>query len=182
MIAVLIGSPLSGKTYLLKELSARGIKVFSADTFINQIYKKGQIGYIKIKEELGESFLTEESVDKKALAIWATVDDNLKRLNEIIHPLVKEYLEGKDGFVAELPIITNSPVKFNYDKLILVKASPETIKERFSQRTFASVSFIEKVIGDWNNNIDADYIVDTTDGLKEEDISNIIELLNGKDN
>lgn len=180
MIAVLIGSPLSGKTTLLKELSARGVKVFSADTFVKQIYQPGEIGYIKIKEELGEELVNEEGVDRKALAIFASVEENLKRLNETIHPLIKEYLDGKDGFVAELPIVTTSPVKFNYDKLIMVTASEETIKERFSKRNFASESFIQKIIDDWKNDIKADYVVDTTNGISESDISNIIELINEK--
>ncbi len=178
MIAVLIGSPLSGKTHLLKELSKRGVKVFSADTFVNQIYKAGEAGYKVIKEEIGPELVTEEAVDKRALAIWASDDNNLKRLNELIHPLVKEYLDGKDGYAAELPLVTTSPVKFNYDKLILVKASDETIKNRFADRNFANESFIQKIISDWNNEIDADYVVDTTNGLKEEDISNIIKLIN----
>lgn len=178
MIAVLVGMPLAGKTHLLKELSVRGIKVFSADTFVNQIYQKGQPGYIKIRDEIDSSLVNKEGVDKKALALWASDDENLKRLNELIHPLIKEYLNDKDGFVAELPIVTSSPVKFNYNKLILVKANPEVIKERFAQRNFAAVSFIEKIIEDWNNEIKADYVVDTTNGLKEEDISNIIKLIN----
>lgn len=180
MIVVLIGSPLSGKTSLLKELSIKGVKVFSADTFINQIYKPGKIGYIKIKEELGKDFVNELGVDKRLLAIWATNEDNLKRLNELIHPLIKEYLDGKDGFVAELPIVTNSPIKFKYDKLVLVRASAKTIESRFLESDFSDKSFIKKIISDWNNDIDADLIVDTTNGIEEKDISNIIKLLDEK--
>jgi dephospho-CoA kinase len=69
MIIAIIGSPLAGKTHLLKELSNRGIKVFSADTYVKQIYQVGQPGYIVIKEELGEEFVNDEGVDKKRLAI-----------------------------------------------------------------------------------------------------------------
>lgn len=180
MIAVLIGSPLSGKTYLLKKLSSRGVKVFSADTFVNQIYQQGKSGYNIIKEELGTDLVNDDGVDKRALAIWALNDDNLKRLNELIHPLIKEYLEGKDGFVSELPIVKTSPIKFNYDKLILVKANNKIIKERFIKKNFTNKVFINKIINDWNKEIEADYVVDTTNGLKEEDISNIIKLINGK--
>jgi len=35
--------------------------------------------------------------------------------------------------VAELPIITTSPIKFDYDKLILVTADAETIAERMNE-------------------------------------------------
>lgn len=180
MIAVIIGSPLSGKTTLLKELSDRGVKVFSADTYIKQIYQPGQIGYNKIKEELGAELVNDEGVDRKAVAIFASNEENLKRLNETIHPLIKEYLEGKDNYVAELPIITTSPVKFNYDKIIMVKASPEVIKQRFLERNFASESFVQKIIDDWNHDFEANYVVDTTNGILESDISNIIKLINEK--
>jgi len=57
-------------------------------------------------------------------------------------------LEGKDNYVAELPIITNSPIKFNYDKIILVKASKEEIIKRFNNTTIRNPEFIKKIIKD----------------------------------
>lgn len=180
MIAVIIGSPLAGKTTLMKRLSEEGIKVFSADTFIKQIYKRGNIGYLTIKEQLGAHLLNEEGVDRVALAQFVSNPENLKRINEIIHPHIKEYLEGKDGYVAELPLITTSPVKFNYDKVILVKASPEVIKERFDSKQFAPTELIDKIIETWDKEVEADIVVDTTNGIKDSDISNIIKLFNEK--
>ena len=162
MIIALIGSPLAGKTVLLKKLQEKGVRVFHADSFITKIYEKGQKGYDVIEKNLGKEFVNEERVNKRALAEWACEDDNLKRLNEIIHPLVKEHLEGKDNFVAELPILSNSPVKFNYDKISLVKASTEEIKKRFQNSKIQNPIFINKIIDDWNTDIDFDFIVETT--------------------
>ena len=177
MIIALIGSPLAGKTTLLKEFQKKGIKVFSADSFVTQIYKKDNEGYNIIKKELGDQFVTETSVNKRELAKWASIEGNLNILNELIHPIIFNYLEGKDNYIAELPILTKSPVKFKYDKLVMVKASPEKIKERFESKQIMNPLFIEQIIKDWNNDIPFDYVIDTTNDIKENDISNIIKLV-----
>jgi len=68
MILILIGSPLSGKTTLLKELKNNNVPVFQADSYITSIYKKGEIGYKMIKENIGEEFVNEDFVNKRLLA------------------------------------------------------------------------------------------------------------------
>lgn len=177
MIIIITGSPLSGKTTLLKELQKNGVKVFSADTFVTNIYKAGEEGYELIKETLGEEFVTPESVNRRVLAEWATIDDNLTRLNELIHPLIFNYLEGKDNYVAELPILTNSPIKFKYDKLVLVKAKPETIVNRFEKTNLRNPAFIAKIIDDWNIDIPFDIEIDTTNNIKDKHIEEIKNFL-----
>jgi len=180
MIIALIGSPLSGKTTLLKKLQAKNVRVFHTDSFISKIYEKDKEGYKIISEQLGKDFVNEERVNRRNLAKWACEGDNLKRLNELIHPIVNNYLKDKDNFVAELPILSNSPVNFKYDKVVLVKASPETIKKRFENSRIKNPMFIDKIIKDWNTNIEFDFVVDTTNDINDEDINNIIKLLNGK--
>ncbi len=179
MIIAIVGAPLSGKTTLLKRLQENGARVFSADSFVAGIYKQGQEGYELIKEQLGEEFVNPNEVNRRAVAEWIAEDEsNLNKLNEMIHPLIFNYLEGKDNFIAELPIVSNSHIKFKYDKLLLVKANDETMIERFNNSKLRNPEFIKKIIEDWNNEIDYDIVVDTTNGIKEEDISNIIKLIN----
>ncbi len=181
MIIVLVGSPLSGKTTLLKKLQDRGMKVFSADSYVKNIYKVGNDGYEVIKNNLGKEFVTDTEVNKRLLAQWASEEDNLNKLNELIHPLIFNYLEGKDGYIAELPIITNSPIKFNYDKLVLVKANDEVITNRFLKTNLRNPDFIKKILDDWNvEKIKFDYVVDSTNDIQENDIDNIIRLVNEK--
>lgn len=179
MIIALVGSPLSGKTTILKELHRNGIKIFSADSFVLKMYKHGEDGYNIIKKEVGPEFVNNIDVDKKELAKWASDDENLKRLNELIHPLIFDYLEGKDNYVAEMPALTSSHIRFKYDKIILIKASPKVISERFSKRKIMNPDFIKKLIKDWETDIPFDYVIDTTNNIKEDDISNIIKLING---
>ncbi len=180
MIIVLVGSPLSGKTTLLKELQKKGVPVFQADSYITSIYKKGEIGYEIIKKEIGNEFVGPDFVNKRLLAEWTVEGENLNKLNFLIHPLIKEYLKGKDNFVAELPILTNSPIKFSYDKIVLVKASDDEIKKRFSNTNIKNPEFIKRIIKDWNKEMNFDYVVDTTNNIDLSSIDNIIKLLDGK--
>lgn len=181
MIIAIIGSPLSGKTSVLKELQEHGVPVFHTDSYITEIYKRGNEGYELIKNELGQEFVNEDSVNRRRLAEWASEDDNLNRLNELIHPLIKNYLEGKDDYVAEIPIISTSPIKFNYDKIVLVKASKEVINERFNKKNLMNPKFINQIVEDWNtSNQDFDFVVDTTNGVNHDDIHYIIDMLHGK--
>ncbi len=180
MIIALIGSPLSGKTTVLKKLQENGMRVFSADAHVKKIYQVGEEGYNIIKENLGDEFVNETSVDRRLLAAWASEEGNLERLNEMIHPLIYNYLEDKDDFIAELPIITNSSVKFKYDKLVLVKASEEKIIERFNKTKLRNPEFIKKIIKDWENDLEYDFVIDTTNDVQENDINTIINMINGK--
>ncbi len=180
MIIALIGAPLSGKTTVLKKLKEKGMRVFSADSHVTQIYKSGNEGYELIKQELGQEFVTDESVNRRVLAEWASIEGNLERLNELIHPLIYQYLEGKDDFFAEMPIITSSPVKFKYDKLVLVKASEEELINRFNNANLRNPEFIKKIINDWNQDLEYDYVIDTTNDVQENDINNIINMIDGK--
>ncbi len=180
MIIALIGAPLSGKTTVLKKLQEKGMRVFSADAHVKKIYKRNEEGYNLIREELGEDFVNEESVDRRVLAQWATEEGNLERLNELIHPLIFNYLDDKDDFIAELPIITNSSVKFKYDKLVLVRAEEDVIVNRFNKTKLRNPEFIKKIIEDWDKDLEYDFVIDTTNDVQESDINNIINMLNGK--
>ncbi len=180
MIIAIVGAPLSGKTTILKELQARGMRVFSTDSYVKKIYQKGEAGYEVIKKELGDEFVNDNSVNRRVLAEWATDQSNLDRLNEMIHPLVFEYLKDKDDFIGEMPIVSFSPINFKYDKLVLIKASDEEMLNRFSNTKLRNPEFIKKIISDWKKDIEYDYVVDTTNGVQEEDINYIINMINGK--
>ncbi len=180
MIAILIGSPGSGKTTILKELQKRGVKVFHADSYINKIYKKDEIGYETIKKIFGEEFVNEKGVDKLKLGNFLTINpEKIEELNNNIFPLIKNYLDGKDNFVAELPIITNSHIKFNYDKVIFISANDEIIKQRLIKDNKFNREFIKKIVEDWKNNSHIfDFKIDTSNGIKKEDVDKIVDLLN----
>ncbi|BDV03158.1 dephospho-CoA kinase [Candidatus Hepatoplasma crinochetorum] len=177
MIIVLVGSPFSGKTTVLKKLQENNIKVFHADSFVRKIYTKDHEGYFLIKKYFGDQFVNEKEVDRKKLGLFVTKDkEQLQKLNEIIHPVIKNYLENKDNYVAELPIISSSPIRFKYDKLILIKADKKEIIKRAKDNK-AYYPFIEEMINKWDNlSVKFDYVIDTTNNIKNKDIEYIKNL------
>lgn len=178
MIIALTGSPFAGKTTILKKLQENNIKIFHADSFVKKIYLKDGKGYKLIEKYFGKEFVNDQAVDRKKLGMLvAKNNDKLKQLNELIHPIIKDYLEGKDNYVAELPIISSSAIRFNYDKLILIKANKEEIIKRAKDNN-SYYPFIEEMIDRWDNlNIKFDYVIDTTDKIKDQDLEYIKNLL-----
>ncbi len=173
MIIVLVGSPLAGKTTLLNKLKNEGVNVFHSDSYVNEIYKKDNEGYKAIVNEFGYSYVNDQGVDKTKLKqMIINQPEKLMRINEIIHPIIFDYLDGKDNYVAELPIVTTSPIKFKYDKLILIKAEKETLIERGNNLGKANDQFINDMIKKWDNieqKINFDLVINTTfeDGVEK---------------
>lgn len=180
MKIVLIGSPGAGKTTLLKKLQQKNVNVFHADSYVNQIYKKGNIGYDVIKKEFGDEFVNDLKVDKLKLGNFLSKNPNLiEKLNQIIFPLIKNYLKGKDNFVAELPIINNSNIKFDYDFVVLVCADENVIYDRLSKNKKIEREFVKNMVKNWDNNKhEFDLVVDTSSGINDIDIKKIVEKLN----
>ena len=178
MRAILIGSPGSGKTTLLKKIQKRDIDVFHADSYINKIYKKGEIGYEIILNVFGPQFVNKSQVDKKMLGDYLSKNmDKLSILNDNIFPVIKEHLSGKDNYVAELPIITNSNVKFDYDIIILVTASKKVIIERLTKNKKINRGVIREILERWNDNSGFNLKFDTTNGINDSDVDDLIESL-----
>ncbi len=166
MIIVLVGSPFSGKTTLLNKLKNKGIKVFHSDSFVSEIYQKDREGYKTIVNEFGYDYVNDKGVDKTKLKeLIIRKPETLIRINEIIHPIIFNYLEGKDDYVAELPIVTTSPIKFKYDKIVLIKAEENTLLERLNNSNKKNDIFAKKMIKKWRNiedKINFDLVINTS--------------------
>ncbi len=178
MKIVLVGSPLSGKTTILKKLKEMNINVFNADSYVhNHLYKINQPGYLLIKERFGPEYVNTNEVDRKKLSLLMIQSkENLKLLNELIHPLVMNYFNSiKGNVVAEIPLVVFSKLNFQYDKVVLVKCSKEELIKRFnSTNRKINTDFIEEMISKWNNSINYDFVIDTTNGVSEDSLKEFV--------
>ncbi len=97
----LTGGVGSGKTEAAKMLAKiAGAEILIADELGHQVMKKGEAGYRKIAECFGTDILDEhgEIARDKLSALVFSKEAALAKLNDIIHPAVKSYL---DNYIEE---------------------------------------------------------------------------------
>ena len=171
----ILGAPLSGKTTILKKLEDKGFKIFRPDLYVSKLYEKDQPLYLWVKERFGEDFINDYEVDKRMLAEHAIRNQEIVReLEDKIMPLVNEQMEGE-----EIVIVEPSGARIDdFDKVILVTTSTEELKNRYKKH-FPEMDdeFLDTILDKWDNNIKFDISVDTSNGVKDEDIEKIIEIL-----
>ena len=87
----LTGSIGMGKTETAKIFNSLKIPVYDADASVHKIYEPGKIGALAIKDIFPEAISADGSVDREILgSIVVGNKTNIKKLEEIIHPLLKE--------------------------------------------------------------------------------------------
>lgn len=85
----------AGKSTILRYIENNyNAKIIIADEVAKDIERPGNECYLKIVELFGTGILTADSVIDKSILAGIIFEDQLKRkkLNEIVHPLVKEHI------------------------------------------------------------------------------------------
>lgn len=142
----LTGNIGSGKTFVANIFSTLGVPVFVADAEAKKLYEREEIRMM-LRGLFGNSIFNEDgSVDRKSLASMVFNDpDNLKKLNQVIHPMVREAfgrwsLERSNNpyVLYEAAILFESGYYKDLDKIILVMAPEEIRVKRVMERDGAS--------------------------------------------
>ena len=92
LIIGITGSIGTGKSTVSNLIKAEGYPIIDTDSIVHDIYKK-DLGLIKkLVKEFGDGILTKtKDIDRKKLGEIVFGDkDKLRKLNELVHPLVKE--------------------------------------------------------------------------------------------
>ena len=129
------GSLASGKTTASKILSSGRGPLFSADKTVKELYKNKHFKFlvsrrfkIKINNQL-----------KKSLKMMILKNrDNLKKLEKIIHPLVRKKMKNftlknknKKLLFYEIPLLIESKLMKHFNVIVFVKAKKELRLKRF---------------------------------------------------
>ena len=132
------GSLASGKSSVIKSLSKKKYHVFSADKIVSKLYSKKFFHKILLKElKIPKTSNIKEEVKKFILI----KKNNLKKLEKIIHPLVRKemkkftkiYYKRKVIFF-EIPLLAESKLKNFFDVTILVLAPKNLRLKRYLKR------------------------------------------------
>ena len=129
------GSIASGKTTASKILSYKRGPLFSADFEIKKIYNNNNLKKILIKKfNIKKKSNLKTSLKKKIFEN----SNNLKKLEKIIHPLVREKMKkfamkhrNKRRIFFEIPLLIENKLMKYFDIIIFIKANKKTRLKRF---------------------------------------------------
>ena len=131
----LTGSIASGKTTASKIISRRRGPLFSADDVVKKLYKKINFKKIvvkKLKIKSGPDF------KRKIKNIILSKKGALKKLEEIIHPMVRKEMivflkknKNKQFLFLEIPLLIESKLTRYFDVIIFIKSKRNLRLKRF---------------------------------------------------
>lgn len=134
----------SGKSTLCRYLKRCGYAWIHADKIVRDLYRTGEKGYRKIKNEFGREFAGVSGVNRKKLReLVLKSPKKLKLLNKAIHPLVlqkvnKKIVQLKSKGIKKMCIealyFDSKGLGALADKVILVDASDKIILRRLKSR------------------------------------------------
>ena len=145
----ILGDIGSGKSFVAKQFNC---PVFNADFEVNKIYKNNKFCFKKLKKKIPK-YITSFPIDKKQLskAILNNAN-NIKRISEIVHPLVrasmrifiKKYKKNKI-IVFDIPLLLENKLNEKKYILIFVDAKKKDILKRLKKRPNYNEEIIKKL-------------------------------------
>lgn len=149
----------SGKTTIARLFEAEGIPVYIADDEAKKIMLHPET-VSEVASVFGSDVVRDHLIDRKKLAaIVFNHPEKLKKLNAIIHPLVKKHFDDwlkvheKHPFVIKEAAILFESGSYKFcDKIITVYASEATRIKRVMQRDNASEKdVLERIHNQWSD-------------------------------
>jgi len=164
----------SGKTTVARQFEALGIPVFYSDEEAKKCYSDPQI-MASVAELAGDDVFQNGILDRKLLAVRIFASDDLrKRINNLIHPRVREafvqfYLRNQHVpyIINEAAILFETGAYKNFNKTILVSAPEDVRLARVMQRDGAAENDIkQRMAAQWSDEQKralADFTIENTD-------------------
>lgn len=195
LLVGLTGSIGMGKSETAKMFASLGIPVYDADAAVHALYAAGGAAV----EPIGAAFpgvIREGAIDREELGKRVLgAPDELKRLEDIIHPLVglsqleflKKAEESGDAMVIlDIPLLFETGGEARVDASVVVSAPADLQRERVLARPGMTAEKFEAILAkqvpDAQKREKADFIVDSSRGLEPafEDVKRIVEALGGR--
>ena len=133
------GSLASGKTTASKIISFRRGPLFSADKAVKELYKNKHLKFFISKRfKIKNNSKLKKSLKKLILKN----KDNIKKLERIIHPLVRKKMkkfttqnENKKLLFYEIPLLIESKLMRHFNVIVLIKAKRQLRLNRFKSKS-----------------------------------------------
>jgi dephospho-CoA kinase len=134
----------SGKSEVARRLAAHGAVLIDADVAAREVVVPGSPGLAQVAAAFGDDVLRPDgSLNRERLGEIVFGDPGLRaKLNAIIHPLVREWMQTAERaavqaapppgpvVVHDVPLLAESRGKAGFDAVIVVDVPPELQVER----------------------------------------------------
>jgi dephospho-CoA kinase len=168
----------SGKSLVGEILEELGALVIDSDQLAREVIERGSPGYEEVITAFGDSILSEGQIDRAKLAAVVFKEKDLrKKLESIIHPLVREAAEKlarnlPSGaiLVNQIPLLVESDGAKRFDYVITVSADEDIRRERLRLRGLKDYEITERMaaqVADLDREKIANYILRNDGSIAE---------------
>jgi len=136
----LTGGVGSGKSAVAEMMRELGADVVDADEATHAVYEPGSPGFDAVVREFGEGYVDRGRIDRSRLGELVFRDDDARRrLNSIVHPLVRDWMaqrtaeaaeRGADAVVQDVPLLFENGLERLFSTVVLVYVPEEVQIER----------------------------------------------------
>jgi dephospho-CoA kinase len=176
----------SGKSLVGEILEELGALVIDSDQLAREVIERGSPGYEEVVTAFGDSILSEGQIDRSKLAAVVFKESDLrKKLESIIHPLVREAAEKlarklPSGaiLINQIPLLVESDGAKRFDYVVTVSADEEIRRERLRLRGLKDYEITQRMaaqVSDSQREKIANYII-RNDGSIDE-LTRAVEAL-----
>ena len=177
----------SGKSLVGEILEELGALVIDSDQLAREVIERGSPGYEEVVTAFGDSILSEGQIDRSKLAAVVFRESDLrKKLESIIHPLVREAAEKlarklPSGaiLINQIPLLVESDGAKRFDYVVTVSADEEIRRERLRLRGLKDYEITQRMaaqVSDSEREKIANYII-RNDGSIDELTQAVEELM-----
>ncbi len=135
----LTGGAGSGKSTVAAMFRELGAVLVDADEAAHSVYAHGTPGFDAVVAAFGNEYVRDGEIDRQRLGELVFHDDDARRrLNAIVHPLVREWMvartveaaeAGVDVVVHDIPLLFENGLEATYEAVVLVYV-PERLQVR----------------------------------------------------
>jgi dephospho-CoA kinase len=136
----LTGGVGSGKSTVAEMMRELGAQVVDADEAAHAVYEPGSPGFDALVREFGNEYVDGGRIDRSRLGELVFHDDDARRrLNSIVHPLVRDWMaqrtaeaaqRGAEVVVQDVPLLFENGLERLFSTVVLVYAPEEVQIER----------------------------------------------------